>query len=241
MLAQLYHAHHSLHPEDLPFWQTLAAQQGGPILELGCGTGRVLLPLTQQGFQVVGLDSDLAMLACLRAQTDGLTPPIFQADMSAFHLGRLFSLILLPCNTFSTLTFAQRQGTLACAHRHLQREGVFAISLPNPTLLAELPKRGDMEMEDVFPHPVDGEPVEASSAWRRGDGAITFTWRYDHLLSDGRNERFTLKATHTLQPVDAYEAEIAAAGLQINACYGDFDYSPYEPDSPYLILLTALS
>jgi SAM-dependent methyltransferase len=239
MLAKLYHAHHSLHPEDMPFWQALAAQQGGPILELGCGTGRVLLPLLQEGYPIVGLDSDWDMLACLRGLADEPTPPVFQADMSAFRLAWLFPLILLPCNTFSTLTPEQRSGTLTCARRHLAAGGVFAISLPNPALLMDLPKRGDMEVEDVFPHPVDGEPVEASSAWRRTDQSITFTWRYDHYFPDGRSERFTLKAVHTLQPLAAYEAEIAAAGLRITAQFGDFDHSPYEIDSPYLILLLA--
>jgi ubiquinone/menaquinone biosynthesis C-methylase UbiE len=47
MFPQLYHIHHNAHTEDLPFWLKLAQQQGGPVLELGCGTGRVLIPLIQ--------------------------------------------------------------------------------------------------------------------------------------------------------------------------------------------------
>src|SRR5512145_2850474 len=159
MFAPLYHAHHTLHPEDLPFLQGLAAQQNGPILELGCGTGRVLLPLHQQGFQVVGLDTSFEMLAYLNTLAEGKSLPVFQADMSAFHMAQSFALILLPCNTFSTLSAAQRHRTLLCARNHLQAGGIFAISLPNPALLAQLPRRSDMETEDVFPHPLGGEPV----------------------------------------------------------------------------------
>ena len=58
MLARLYHAHHSRNLEDLPFWQELARQQGSPILELGCGSGRVLLPLARAGYNVVGLERE---------------------------------------------------------------------------------------------------------------------------------------------------------------------------------------
>ena len=67
MFPTLYHAHHGQYQEDLPFWLKLANQQGGPVLELGCGTGRVLLPLARGGFQTVGLDNDLEMLRFLQA------------------------------------------------------------------------------------------------------------------------------------------------------------------------------
>jgi SAM-dependent methyltransferase len=241
MLPLLYHAHHSLHPEDLPFWQQLAAQHAGPILELGCGTGRVTLPLLQQGAAIIGLDADHAMLTCLAQLAAGSAPPIFQADMSAFHLAQRFGLVLLPCNTFSTLSAAQRQATAACVRQHLRQDGLFVVSIPNPALLAQLPRRSAMEWEDVFPHPADGEPVEVSSGWQRSEQAITFTWHYDHLLPDGRSERASVQATHTLQPADTYAAEMTAAGLQIVAQYGDYDHSPHESDSPYLILFSTLT
>ena len=75
----LYHAHHSRHLEDLPFWHWLAMNYPGPILELGCGTGRVLLSLVKSGQLLVGLDRDHAMLAFLQEQ---LAPP----DSALVHL-----------------------------------------------------------------------------------------------------------------------------------------------------------
>ena len=62
MLPLLYHAHHNRYKEDLPFWLELAARHGDPVLELGCGSGRVLLALAQDGYQVYGLDNDPGML-----------------------------------------------------------------------------------------------------------------------------------------------------------------------------------
>jgi len=240
MLPQLYHAHHSRHSEDLPFWLYLAARQNGPILELGCGTGRVLLALARAGYAVYGLDYDAGMLAFLQTQagSDPASPcHFFQADMAAFHLARLFALILLPCNTLSALPAEIRRDALERIRQHLPHDGLFAASLPNPALLARLPRRADAEIEEIFPHPVDGEPVQVSSTWQRSAGHFTAAWQYDHLLPDGRVERFAAQVCHTLLPVESYIEEFRVAGLRIEALYGDFDRSPYHENSPQLILL----
>ena len=101
----LYHTHHQHVTEDLPFWQSLARWQGDPILELGCGTGRVLLPLAEAGHTVYGIDNAPNMLSFLRQRI----PPeledhihLFEADMTHFSIDERFRLILLPCNTYST-------------------------------------------------------------------------------------------------------------------------------------------
>jgi len=240
MFPSLYHAHHNLHPEDLPFWLDLARQQSGPLLELGCGTGRVLLPLLEAGFQAYGLDSDLEMLRFLRLSLPAgqqSEPPLFLADMAHFRLALHFPLILLPCNTLSTLSPAERLSTLVCVHAHLAPGGLFAASLPNPLVLAEMPRRGAEEIEETFPHPVSGDPVQVSSAWRRSAGHFTVTWHYDHLLPAGQVERLTAQAVHSLEPPEVYFAALEEAGLPAVAVYGDFDRSPYTSDSPYLILV----
>jgi SAM-dependent methyltransferase len=240
MLPLLYHAHHSRHLEDLPFWESLARRQGGPVLELGCGSGRVLLPLARLGYPVTGLEQDAGMLRLLRENT----PPelagrvqLVQADMSAFGFGRIFSLILLPCNTFSTLSARQRLDTLRCVRRSLAPQGLFAASLPNPALLQRLPPRSEPELEESFPHPLDGEPVQVSSGWERTRDRLTIHWHYDHLLPDGRVERFSMQASHALVPVEAYLEEMRSAGLNPAELYGDFDGSPYTPEAPALIII----
>ena len=140
MFPQLYHTHHNRNLEDLPFWLELAAQAGDPILELGCGTGRVLIPLAQAGYRTVGLDNDPAMLKFLQTQLGpGIphSPELIEADISEFELARQFPLIILPCNTFSTLSNEQRLDCLGCVRRHLRYGGIFAVSLPNPELLLD--------------------------------------------------------------------------------------------------------
>lgn len=239
----LYHAHHTRHIEDIPFWLELARRQGSPVLELGCGTGRVLLPLAQAGLSVVGLDNDPEMLAVLRQQLTAETwqkVSLLQADLAHYCLALRFALILLPCNTFSTLPADQRLEALGLVRRHLLPGGRFAVSLPNPDLLARLPRQSEADLEEVFPHPVDGEPVQVSSGWRRDRERFSLTWHYDHLLGDGRVERTSAEVQHFLVPAKVYEEELHQQGLQVVERFGDYDRSVYGKDSPYLILIAAV-
>jgi SAM-dependent methyltransferase len=243
MLARLYHTHHNRHLEDLPFWLELAMRQGSPILELGCGSGRVLLPLARAGYHVTGLERDADMLCVLRENLDPSLVgrvALVQGDMAAFELGRRFSLITMPCNTFTTLSKAQRRATLDRVCRHLEPDGLFAASLPNPAVLLRLPRHGEPEVEESFPHPLDGEPVQVSSGWDRREQSLTIHWHYDHLLPDGRVERVSMQASHGLAPTEVYLAELVEAGLDLVERYGDFDRSPYSLDAPSLILLAGI-
>ena len=243
MNAALYYAHHVQYLEDLTFWQAIAKQQDGPALELGCGTGRVLLALAKSGCQITGLDRDAEMLAFLiqhAAPQAGIQANVFQADMTAFHLAKHFQLILLPCNTFSTLTAAQRQDCLACVRQHLHPQGIFAVSIPNPQTFFDLPSRGAEEMEEVIYHPLYGYPVLVSSAWKRSKKLFSVLWHYDIQKQNGQVERVTVSVNHQLVRARTYVEEMKTAGLHIEAQFGDFEGSPYTSDSPELIFIAGL-
>ena len=240
MFPLLYHIHHNAHIEDLPFWLKLAQQQGGPVLELGCGTGRVLVPLIQAGFKVYGVDSDPQMLAFLRknlANVEGGQATLVEADMANFSLPERFPLAILPCNTFSTLDLVTRQATLANVLTHLQPRGVFAVSVPNPVMLEELPQRSEEEVEESFPHPITGNQVQVLSSWQRTKTQFIVTWSYDHLQPDGRIERISGEARHWLTPAETYVYEIDAAGFEIHGIYGDFEGKEYDPEDDDLIIV----
>jgi SAM-dependent methyltransferase len=238
--AALYHTHHSLEPEDMPFWLELARKQGGPALELGCGSGRVTLALAQAGMEVCGLDHDFQMLRYLRTRIpvelmDKVR--IFQADMGAFRMAQRFALILMPCNTLSSLDDATRGRTFHNVAAHLQPGGIFAASLPNPAVLKSMPRRGEEEIEETFQHPHTGNPVQVSSAWKRTDAEFILTWHYDHLLPDGEVRRFSATTRHKLQSLEEYEVELRQAGLSLRSVWGDFDGQPYSEETPNLIWL----
>jgi SAM-dependent methyltransferase len=239
MFPILYHAHHSLHTEDIPFWLDLSRRYAAPVLELGCGTGRVLIPLALDGKKVIGLDNDFNMLRVLRKIL--LNYPlawaeVVQADFSSFHLSRQFGLILLPCNTYSTLTEEVRQAVLRCVFDHLRPGGAFVTSLPNPRLLKHLPRSAGSEVEETFAHPLDGEPVQVSSGWVQSRDRFTVHWHYDHLFPNGKVERLSTQVTHYLTPVEQHRQEFKSAGFSNPICLGDYDGSEFSPTAPQLIL-----
>jgi SAM-dependent methyltransferase len=242
MLPALYHAHHARHMEDLPFWLKLASQAGDPLLELGCGTGRLLIPLAQGGHRCFGLDHDLEMLNYLKTS---LSPHlqlelfILAADISNFRFSERFHLILLPCNTFSTLQPHARQACLACVRRQLIPGGLFAVSLPNPQLWQDLPDQPDPVIEEEFILPATGNPVQVSSAWRQTGDAFRLSWVYDQLFPDGRLERMTVETVHYRIPADEAVGEISTLGFRVMQVYGDYDASPYVSGSPNLVIVAA--
>jgi SAM-dependent methyltransferase len=119
---------------DLPLWHELAAEAGGPpgpLLDVGCGTGRVALELARAGYDVVGLDRDPVLLAALRERAGG--GPALEtahADACDFALGRRFALILAPMQTVQLLGGPQRRAAfLRRTAAHLLPGGLLACAL----------------------------------------------------------------------------------------------------------------
>jgi SAM-dependent methyltransferase len=113
--------------EDLAHWLKLAARNGGPILELACGTGRVAAPLQAAGYDVTGLDLDLDMLAGARQRS---VRKLVCADMRSFALRAEFGLVFVAYNSLQLLTDASdRLACLRCAIAHLRSGGLVAIEI----------------------------------------------------------------------------------------------------------------
>jgi SAM-dependent methyltransferase len=123
---------------DTPFYVGLAreaAAQDMAVLELGCGTGRVTIPIAREGIDVVGLDNAPAMLDVARrkAAADGLDVTWVEADMRDFDLGRRFGLVIIPYRSFlHLLTDEDQRSCLAAVHRHLLPGGRLALNFFAP-------------------------------------------------------------------------------------------------------------
>jgi len=161
---------------DVPFFVGYAREANGPVLEIGCGTGRVLVPTAKAGCDITGLDFSEAMLDhCRRklereAQDVRRRVKLVQGDMRSFDLEQRFALITIPFRPFQhLLTVEDQLACLACVKRHLAPGGRFILDLFNPSMKAlteEARKEGfGHEPEVTMP---DGRKMKPGRASRGG-------------------------------------------------------------------------
>jgi SAM-dependent methyltransferase len=120
---------------DLPLWRALAEERGGPVLDLGAGTGRVALDLAARGVAVTALDADPELVgACNeRARAAGLAVRAVPADVRSFELGAQHPLAILPMQVAQLLGGERgRAAMLATVRRHLTSGGLLAAALADP-------------------------------------------------------------------------------------------------------------
>jgi SAM-dependent methyltransferase len=138
--------------EDLPVWRALAAATGGPVLDVGAGTGRVTRDLAARGLPVVAADVDPPLLAALAHRTAGLPVETAVADARRLALGRRFALILVPMQTLQLLGGAAgRAAFLRGALGHLEPGGRLAAALADPV--------DCFDDEHVLPPPPDARAI----------------------------------------------------------------------------------
>ncbi|PZC50675.1 MAG: Ubiquinone/menaquinone biosynthesis C-methylase UbiE [Chloroflexi bacterium] len=146
--GQLYDKVHALQ-EDVPFWISEAEMATGPVLELGCGTGRVTIPVSQAGVTITGLDNSTVMLAQARSKAKKLSPRtktlhLVKGDMRDFNLERQFNLAIIPFRSFQLLLSVEDQRrALACIKKHLEPGGRLIFNL-------FVPKAGCLEKQKTF-------------------------------------------------------------------------------------------
>jgi SAM-dependent methyltransferase len=137
---------------DLPVWEELASRGGGPVLELGAGTGRVALALARAGHDVVAAERDPELAGVLAQRAAG-TLEVVRADILELALGRHFSLVVAPMQLLQIVGGAQRRTqALEVMARHLAPNGVAAAAI-----VATLPA-GDVDAGELLPdvREVDG-------------------------------------------------------------------------------------
>jgi SAM-dependent methyltransferase len=238
---RLLDAQYAGYSEDIPFWMALARRQGGPVLELGCGTGRVMRALIGQGYEAVGLDQDASMLAWARRRLPSSGAGRFglvHGDLRSFKLGRAFPLVIIPCNTFAGLDTGEAKSALGCVHCHLNPHGLLAIDMPNPTtaLLAEEP---DGEPLAEFIEPESGNPVQVFADERplSREEQIRVIWAYHELLPDGTRRILEVQTGYHLRGRETAETLLAQCGFPIVDFYGDYDFGAYGSTSDRLLVV----
>jgi SAM-dependent methyltransferase len=223
---------------DVSFYVDAARESGGPVLELGCGTGRVLIPTARAGVEITGVDLSPGMLAvCRRALAAEPADvrsraQIVHAAMSSFELGRSFRLVTIPFRPFQHLVAVEDQiACLDCIRRHLASGGLLIFDLFNPSLDAivnnPIGVEGDPEPEFTTP---DGRRVvrrHKTVAQDRFRQTGQFELIYYVTHPDGRTER--LVHAFAMRYFFRFEVEhlLVRAGFHVERLYGGADKSAY--------------
>ncbi|MEE8442209.1 MAG: methyltransferase domain-containing protein [Dehalococcoidia bacterium] len=241
--VDMYDSVHTL-TDDISFWVEEALASDGPVLELGCGTGRVAIPIAQADVPVVGLDNSAEMLKIARtkARRAGLNTKALRfvrGDMRDFSLGQTFPLIIIPFRSFQVLlSVADQYRALATIEKHLAPGGklVFSLFVPDLELLAGDPSivRYDHEVTD----PATGHQLSVSHQNRYDNFNQVGNVRTIIEEVDKRGE-VVCKVYKDFQMRYLYRFEaqnlLSACGYQVLDVYGSFQREPLDESSTEMI------
>ncbi|HSL24316.1 MAG TPA: class I SAM-dependent methyltransferase [Vicinamibacterales bacterium] len=223
---------------DVPFWTRVALQAGGPVLELGCGTGRILAPLSRAGVPIVGIDRSQPMLARAqrRLRRPAVSAPVVRGDIRALPFrSRAFDMVIAPYGMLQSLTREQDlRATLAAVADVLRRRGLFGVDLvPDLPRWPEYRDRVTLRGRD---RSGAGITLRESVAQDRRRGLTTFDQVYTRRAGrERRTRRFSL-VFRTLS-VRQIEARLARAGFAVEAVLGDYHGGPWDPRADVWIIL----
>jgi SAM-dependent methyltransferase len=204
---------------DLPLWEELAAGGGGPILELGCGAGRVALHLGRLGYEVCGIDVDAALVETVTSRADAERLPVRARhdDATGFALDETFALALAPMQLVQIVGgAAKRRGLLASVAAHLRPGGVLAAPLVESHSLPEFEPDADragVPLPDV--RELDGWIFSSLPlAVRDREGALAIQRLRQSVSPSGElAEEVDITELDPLSPAQL-EVEAQAAGLR---------------------------
>jgi SAM-dependent methyltransferase len=244
-IARFYDLTHDALSEDIPLVLQLAREAEGAVLELGCGTGRLLLPLAQAGCRVVGVDNSRGMLA--RATVRLAQAPemvrgrvtLLAQDFRQLTVEQgVFSLAVIPYNTFLHLETAAKRAVLRLVRGCLGENGRLFLDMTNPFWLAEMDEaEPEFVLEDELIDPQTGETVRQ---WSRGRveaeaQTVRIEWRYEVV---GGEETAVSATYHYLFPHEL-ELLLRQAGFRLQQVWGDYDATPFAEEQPRLLILAA--
>jgi len=254
--AGRYDALHAARTSDVAFYAREAAAAGGPVLEVGCGTGRVSLAIAAAGVRITGLDRDPALLsvaAVKRAATETSPDDVGRregrrgrltlvcADMRAYAFRRPFAAVVMPFRVFqSMLTVPDQLAALAAAHASLAPGGRLVLDLFDPRLdvLAEAAE-GPAALAETGRSFRDGRGLWRERVAARYDlesQVVDLTYVYERLADAGEvAERSFERLRVRYFTRWEFEHLLARAGYEVEALYGGWEGGPPTPEGEDMI------
>jgi SAM-dependent methyltransferase len=242
--ARFFDTDYAGYDEDIPVLEAFAQRTGGPLLELGCGTGRAIIPLAKRGHRVTGVDISPEMLriAAVKARAARVRKRVtlIEGNYVDAPLEGPYAFAFVLMNTFMHLV-TQEDQLRALQHwrEHLAPGGLLLIDVfhPDVGVLANLD--GRLIHDRTWTDPETGRTVMkwVVTTVELAHQLLHVTLIFEELGTDGSVQR-------TLVPYDVrylwrYEAELLLkmAGFDLETIFGDWDLSPFRSDSDRMLLL----
>ncbi len=241
--AKFYDLRYGDFLDDLPMYTGFAARTGGPILELGCGTGRLLIPLAKEGYDVTGVDISTEMLKIAREKAAKASVQekveLIEGDVRTFSTTKEYPLALSAVSSFMALDSLEKQiAGLENVRKAMRPGGLLILDLfnPNPSVLLEGDGRvnfvGEWELED-------GSVVQEFSirTTHASSQIHEITYLYDVLKPDGSIDRHRTQVR--LKYIGEPEGRLLLerTGYKVEAVYGSYELDPFDDYSPSMIFV----
>lgn len=249
LIAPWYDVEHAGFDDDLAIYRSFAEATGGPLLEIGCGSGRLLVPLAEAGYAITGVDSSAVMLDRCRVAVADAGPNVAarvtlaQADMTTFHLPEhAFRLAFIALGTLQHLAeLAERRLALRAMRAHVTAGATLVLDLAqaDPRRFAQFAETGqimhvgtwrDAESAQILTHTIAARPGPAPAT-------LTLTHWYDAHAQGGPVMRTCIETTLATIARAEIELLLDTTGWRLRQVYGDHDMGEWDDSSPRLIVV----
>jgi SAM-dependent methyltransferase len=233
---------------DLPFYVELAEQSAGPILEVACGTGRVLLPIARKGIQIHGVDNSRPMLKILETSLASEHKDVrekvtlHEGDMRDFQLGAQYPLVIIPFRPMQHMhTVEDQVSALTTAALHLSDTGLLAFDVFYPKFDLINTKMGEEVLEFEWSPNQDSQEIVRRSFRKDAVDKILQIFHFTFTYRTLRAGELILEETEAFQlsyfTYPHLRALFLLAGLEPVAEYGSFAKAPLDNKSEQMIFL----
>jgi SAM-dependent methyltransferase len=242
-IARLYDWEHDPYVADVEVHVALARRFGSPVLELACGTGRLVAPLASAGLDVTGVDTSSNMLARARERLarSGVTAELVEQPMQALQLRRQFRTIILGLDSFGLLLKRKDQlAALRCARQVVTHDGRLVLDVANGNLRGAHEPAEELLHDITAADPDSGRPItkfvlRQPNVAEQTDDLLCF---YDEQDERGYLRRTTVELRLRWFTRNELELLLESSGWHLDELYGGYDLQPYGPTSDRLLAVS---